>query len=336
LSSARADALRGEILLAASARRRQEAAAAAGPGAPEAVLWSPPLAPAGAQPAGIGDRIAARASELLAPELDQPVVATSLVEMHPGRLIGAVALRFGPMLLVVLAGTIVAGIHRPFLLVPLVPIVIAIWGVALREIVRSLRYSIAATPDGIRVGFGLLSTTNETLPPGRVHAIELQQPLLWRPFGWWRIRINRAAMSLRDGAAGQANTTLLPVGTIEEVRRVVGLVLPDWEEPSSFTTSPRRGQWFRWFSWRRNGFAFDDRTVVLRRGQLWRSLTLVPLARVQSVAIEDGPLSRPMRLARVEVHTVLGVVRAHVGALDASDGVVLWQETERRALGAMA
>ena len=33
------------------------------------------------------------------------------------------------------------------------------------------RYSIAATPDGVRIGFGLLTTSNDTLPPGRIHAI---------------------------------------------------------------------------------------------------------------------------------------------------------------------
>ncbi|OJX65606.1 MAG: hypothetical protein BGO95_01755 [Micrococcales bacterium 73-13] len=323
LASERADALRAEILTAASARRRRQAPATA-----------PTAAAAPAR--GLADRISARANELLAPELDQTVAPESLVEMHPGRLVGATALRLGHVLVLVLAGVVVAAVTRPFLLIVLIPVVIGIYGLAGREVIRSLRYSIASTPDGIRVGFGLLSTANETLPPGRVHAIELQQPLLWRPFGWWRVRINRAASPGRDGAAGQSGATLLPVGTAEEVRRVVGLILPDWTEPADFTTSPVRGRWIRWWSWRRNGFALDARTVAIRRGRLWRRLTLVPLARVQSVAVEDGPLTRAMRLARVDVHTVAGVVRAHVGALDAGDAVAMWCDVEHRTLGAMA
>lgn len=325
VASAHADALRAEILAAVSARRRTETERLPGP--------------LHARDPGTTSRlhgaIVARANEFLAPELREPVDAGSLVEMHPGRLVGAVGLRFGAVMLLVLAGAVVAAIYRPELLFLLIPIAIAVYGLAAREVLRSLRYSIAATPDGIRVGYGLLSTTNETLPPGRVHAIELSQPLFWRPFGWWRVRINRASASVRDGGAGQVNTTILPVGTIEETLRVVGLILPDWAEPAGFTVSPPRARWLRWVSWRRNGFAFDDRAVVVRRGRLWRTLTLVPFARVQSVGIEDGPLTRAMRLARVDVHTVAGVVRAHVGALDADDAVAMWRSIETRALAAL-
>lgn len=333
VASAHADALRAEILAAVSLRRRTEAQEdVSGRNALPRPLPPPdPRAPG----ARLQGAIVARANEFLAPELDERVDAASLVTMHPGRLVGATGLRFGSMMLVVLAGAVVAAFTRPELLFVLIPLVIAVYGVAAREVLRYLRYSIAATPDGIRVGYGLLSTTNETLPPGRVHAIELSQPIFWRPFGWWRVRINRASASTRDGGAAQVNTTILPVGTIEETMRVVGLILPDWTEPTAFTVSPRRARWLRWFSWRLNGFAFDDRAVVVRRGRFWRTLTLVPLARVQSVGIEDGPLTRAMRLARVDVHTVAGVVRARVGALDAHDAVGMWRTLESRTLGAM-
>ena len=289
-----------------------------------------------APPSRLQGAILAAANEFLAPELREQVDEGSLVTMHPGRLVGATALRVGFFLVAVLAGVIVAAFYRPELLFVLIPILIGAYGFAGREILRSLRYSIASTPDGIRIGFGLLSTTNETLPPGRVHAIELVQPLLWRPFGWWRVRINRASSSQRDGGGTAVNTTILPVGTIEETLKVVGLILPEWTQPTDFTVSPPRARWLRWFSWRRNGFAFDARTVVIRRGRFWRTLTLVPLARVQSVSVEDGPLTRAMHLARVDVHTVAGVVRAHVGALDASDAVGMWRTVETSTLGAMS
>ncbi|HWL01555.1 MAG TPA: PH domain-containing protein [Microbacteriaceae bacterium] len=334
VASARADELRAGILAAASLRRRTEAQE---DGAESHPLPGPlhPPEDSGTRTSRLQGAIVARANEFLTPELREPVAASSLVTMHPGRLVGATALRFGTAMLLVLAGAVLATIYRPELLFVIIPILIGVYGFAAREVLRSLQYSIASTPDGIRIGYGLLSTTNETLPPGRVHAIELSQPLFWRPFGWWRVRINRASASVRDGGAAQANTTILPVGTIEETLRVVGLILPDWTEPADFTVSPRRARWVRWFSWRRNGFAFDDRTVVLRRGRFWRTLTLVPLARVQSVGIEDGPLTRAMRLARVDVHTVVGVVRARVGALDAQDAVGMWRDIETRALGAM-
>jgi putative membrane protein len=103
----------------------------------------------------------------------------------------------------------------------LVPAGIGIGGFYLSRFTRSLRYSIAATDDGIRVGFGLLSTSNETLPPGRIHAVQIRQQLLWRPAGWWQIVINRAANSSTSGAAGQANTVILPVGNLADVHKVL-------------------------------------------------------------------------------------------------------------------
>ena len=96
----------------------------------------------------------------------------------------------------------------------------------MNRIVKSLRYTIAGTPDGVRVGYGLLSTSNETLPPGRIHSISISQELLWRPADWWEVKVNRAGKSSAQGAAGQQNTTILPVGTRAEVFRVLELVLP--------------------------------------------------------------------------------------------------------------
>src|SRR5690606_24668148 len=138
-----------------------------------------------------------------------------------------------------------------------------------RRFTKSLRYSVAGTPDGVRVGFGLLSTSNETLPPGRIHSIRVAQPLLWRPAGWWEISVNRAGRSSTKGAAGQPNTTILPVGDLDDVRRVLGLILPDLlrdrlvdelasaltDADDRFTFSPPRAAVVRPLSWRRNGFA---------------------------------------------------------------------------------
>src|SRR5690606_25300694 len=173
------------------------------------------------------------------------------------------------------------------------------------RIVKSLRYTIAATPDGVRVGYGLLTTSNETLPPGRIHSISISQPLLWRPFDWWEVKVNRAGKSSAQGAAGQQNTTILPVGSRAEVFKVLELVLPGLVDEQTravigaglakaspddgYTTSPRRGAVLRWFSWRRNGFALRPDAVVLRRGAIWRELVVVPAARMQSVSVDQGP-----------------------------------------------
>ncbi|KTR37241.1 hypothetical protein NS263_15885, partial [Curtobacterium oceanosedimentum] len=103
-----------------------------------------------------------------------------------------------------------------------------------------------------------------------------------------------------------------------------------------FVHSPRRGAWLRPLSFRRNGYRFVQGAVLLRLGAVWRSLVIVPLPRVQSVKVEQGPLERLLRLATAHVHTVAGPVSARIGALDALDAQRLWSETAHRAVEAAA
>src|SRR3546814_12812022 len=89
-----------------------------------------------------------------------------------------------------------------------------------------LRYSIAPTPSGVRVTFGLFTTVSEILPPGRIHALEVRQPLMWRPFGWWSIVVTRISGRAMAEAAADQLTSVLPVGTRADVEHVVLLLLP--------------------------------------------------------------------------------------------------------------
>ncbi len=327
LGSAAADELRREILRLASGTQLREARVSA---------------------AVEGSLVERRVSELLAPELAADVAPPeSVVQMHLGRLIGSLALSAGPAILLLIGGIVAATAvtGRFFILFVAVPAAIGIGGYYVNRFTKSLRYSIAGTPDGIRVGFGLLSTSNETLPPGRIHAIQVSQPLLWRIPGWWEIKINRASQSATQGAAGQANTTILPVGNLEDVRRVLGLILPELAASEllslgmtsrgghdGFVNSPPRARVLRWFSRRRNGFARAEGVVLLRRGAIWRELILVPQARLQSVALRQGPLLRVLALAGIRIHTVAGPVSAHLGAIDADAAVAFFGEVADAAI----
>ena len=323
LASRAADDLRREILRRASGTRHASVASPA---------------------VESGSLVERRMNEFLAPELDPDAAEpTSVVRMTAGRLIGSILLSGFSVWVVLIGIAALVGslFHQQIGFVGIFSLIPGAIGVAsfyIQRFTKSLRYSIAGTPDGIRVGFGLLSTTNETLPPGRVHSIQITQPLLWRMPGWWEIKVNRASHSSTDGAAGQQNTTLLPVGNIDDVRRVLGLVLPDLVDveelvvggltarggkgsAGGFTTSPRRASVLRWLSWRRNGFALSEAAVLLRTGAIWRSLVIVPHVRMQSVSVHQGPLLRMLRLAAVHVHTVSGPISATLGALDRDDAV---------------
>src|SRR5690606_20031797 len=191
LSGANADGLRAEILTRASGIRAREAGAAAAPAqeAPEEVR------------ANLAEIARARRAEFTAPEVDPNLAPPqSVVTMSVGRLVGSTLLSTGTIIFVLaIAGALVAigvGGAGGWVLFGLIPTFFGFGTYLVNRVVKSLRYSIAATPDGVRVGFGLLSTTNETLPPGRIHAVEVSQDLLWRGFDWWTVRINLASQSL--------------------------------------------------------------------------------------------------------------------------------------------
>lgn len=298
------------------------------------------------------------------------LVPDSVVTIPTGRLVGAHTLAVLPWLglAFAVAGAVMAFAARsvadePEGLLLLfgaalgtgIPVVLTVLAVLWSQIARSLRYSIAPTPDGVRVTFGLLTTVTETLPPGRIFGAEVSQPLLWRPFGWWTIRINRMSgksMVQDQGSAGQQVNTVLPVGTRADVERVLGLILPDipasdrpliWEHGvlgpvagDPYRVMPRRGSWRRPLSWRRHGFAVTGFGLLLRRGRVWRTLAIFPLARLQGVSIAQGPLDRLQRLAGAQAHTVLGPVSGRISGLERDDAIDLLRRASRGAVAAAA
>ncbi|MFE5671033.1 PH domain-containing protein [Agromyces sp. NPDC056523] len=341
LGSAQADRLRADLLRLASGARRAATApvlpdAAAdvatdgGPAAPGEVL-APSLA---ARAGGLVNR---RVDEFLAPELDPSLAPPeSVVRIPLPRVIASTLLGGTMVWFVVFVAIIVVGFATgaPWLLFSFVPALIGLVSYVWTRITKSLRYSIAGTPDGVRIGSGLLSTSNQTIPPGRVHAVEVSQWLLWRPFGWWTVRVNVAGQPVIGSGDPNQRTLVLPVGTGDDVRRVIGLLAPDAAhdlagvidaglvgrgDAHGFTTAPRRAAWIRPTSWRRIGLAVAGGVVLLRRGWLVRSLVLVPLARMQSVAIARGPVRRGLRLASLRLHTVAGPITPQVAALDRAD-----------------
>ncbi|MER7797333.1 PH domain-containing protein [Microbacterium sp. NPDC096154] len=240
-----------------------------------------------------------------------------------------------------------------------IPLVLAAFAITWTQITRSLRYAIAPTPDGVRVTFGLFTTVTETLPPGRIFAVEVTQSLLWRPFGWWTIKINRmSGQSAAQQASGQGQqfNTVLPVGTRADVERVLALILPDvpaqdlpliWDHGmlgpvaesgvvDPYTTMPRRAWWRRPVSWRRHGYALTGYALLLRRGRVWRKLAVFPLARLQGVSIAQGPIDRLQRVAWAQAHSVTGPVSGQVVGLDRGDALDLLQRASRAAVAAAA
>ncbi len=71
-------------------------------------------------------------------------------------------------------------------------------------------WTVAESPDGLRLDHGLLDRRHATVPPGRVQAVRIVEPLLWRRRGWVRVELSVV------GAAAAGKDTgglLLPIAT---------------------------------------------------------------------------------------------------------------------------
>ena len=110
----------------------------------------------------------------------------------------------------------------------LIPAVLGIVAAYWNSFNKGYNFTAAISPDGIRLRYGLLDTQAQTLPPGRIQALRVSQPPLWRIFGWYRIQVNVAGYGAAgSNGEGSARTTLLPVGTLPDVLTMLSLVLPD-------------------------------------------------------------------------------------------------------------
>ncbi|MEP6761377.1 MAG: PH domain-containing protein [Sporichthyaceae bacterium] len=232
-------------------------------------------------------------------------------------------------LLVVLA--LAAALRQPALLGFAVPMALSLGPGVVGPIVRHFDFTVAESPDGLRLRHGLLETRAQTVPPGRVQAVRIVEPLLWRSRGWCRVEVNIAGY----GGDGQSQTSvLLPVAPREQAFAVLRRVLPDVDISTvEMHGVPRSARWVDPFAWRFQSAGADDRVFVARRGRLRRETDIVPHVRLQSARLTQGLLQRRLGLATIHLDTTPGPVHptaAHRGADEARR--LLDAEVERARL----
>lgn len=217
-----------------------------------------------------------------------------------------------------------------------------------RRVFSDWDFRVSTDPAGLRLRHGLLETRSQSVPVHRVQTVAVVRPLLWRPFGWHRARIDVAGYGTAQ--AGIRAGVLLPIADEATTHRVVGLVLaratgtpgtPDGPgSPDGAAVPPvgvplvgvpRRARWLAPLAMPVLGFAVTDRTAVTRRGVLTRELTVTPLARIQSVRVVQGPLQRRLRLASVHVDTAGGGLRVVGEHRDADEAYALAETLAVRA-----
>ncbi len=186
----------------------------------------------------------------------------------------------------------------------------AVW----RRVSTLWDFTITESPDGLRVRHGLLSTSRQTIPPGRIQAVLVHQPLAWRPLGWAQVRMNVA------GYAGNANTKstmLLPVTDLEYATALVGWLLGGIDLAAiPLERPPRRAAWRAPLWWRQQLLGSDDHLFVARHGLLSRTMDVVPHERTQSLRLTAGPLQRALGLASIHLDSTRGPVKTRAANRD--------------------
>ncbi|MGJ7440815.1 PH domain-containing protein [Aquipuribacter sp. MA13-13] len=288
----------------------------------------------------------------------------------PGRLVAGTALTGTVIALTVGTVVVLTGLAAAALLpgVPLALVLAPMAGVApgavivivftvANQFAKSFNFRLAESPDGLRVRAGLTETRSATVPPGRVQAVLISQSWLWRRFDWWHVKVNIAGYAAAE-AQQTSSAVLLPVGTRQDVRDVLALVVagtpgPDGTGPavgasllddalsgtgdaSGFVTVDRRARWLDLLAWRRIGYAVTDRVLLARTGRLNRSLVVVPHERTQSIGLLQGPLQRRLGVVTFRLHSTPGPVNPVVPHLSEAEGARLLREQGARARAARA
>jgi putative membrane protein len=274
---------------------------------------------------------------------------TELARVGAGRAVAALVVGgYGVFLLLALVVVVVftvvnlPGISLAVLAPALLGVVTGGWGTL--NSTANFRAGIFA--EGLKVRYGLTSTRTQTIPLGRIQAVGIEQPLLWRPFGWFKLVINSAGLG--TSGADAARHVLLPVGTGQELMRILpyvverperggvdGLQLRAALEGSGtehgFTVSPRSARWVDPLTYRRNGYCATRDLLLVRSGRLRRRLAVMPHVKVQSMRLTNGPLDRRLGLADLHLHSVGGPVSGLVRHLALADAQELARVQAERA-----
>lgn len=206
-----------------------------------------------------------------------------------------------------------------------------------------MNFRVEALPGAIRVRHGLTEVRTSTIPLHRIQAVEISQPALWRGLEWWRLRVNVAGVNEEPGSEQDA---LIPVGTREEVLRILLEMGPRWSLPEviegldapgpspHFVPVPPSARWLDPLSWKRIGYAVTPTALITRGGWLGRSVSLVPYARVQSIVVDRGPLERRLGLANVRLISTVGSVDPTARHVDLATANELMNDVSARSRAA--
>ena len=227
----------------------------------------------------------------------------------------------------------------------LVPIALAIVANRVSQVLNHGNFRLTDHGRAVRVLHGLTNHRTTTIPLERIQALEITQPLWWRPMGWWRARVNVAGVH-GDADNPTNETVVLPVGALDQALAVLTLLDPALRDAelreaalgpggeAGWVTTARSARWLDPLAWRRAGYAASRHGLLLRSGRLARRVVAVPHARIQSLTLAQGPLDRALGVTDIHVISTPGPVSPRVHHLSVPDAQAFLAEESIRAAAA--
>ncbi len=157
-------------------------------------------------------------------------------------------------------------------------------------------------PDALVIRRGLINVNTQRIHTGRVQAIRVDQPLVWRLLDRYRLVVDVAGhrgANVEETGVGM----LLPIAPPDVVRWLLQrLEVRTDVDALPYVGVPSGARW-RSLRHRTLRMARTPAHLVVRAGLLWRKTTIVAHARVQSARVTQGPWQRALGLATLHLDT---------------------------------
>ena len=181
----------------------------------------------------------------------------------------------------------------------------------------SWRYTARTDGEVLNITYGLADRRRQSIRLDRIHAVQITQPFLWRPLGWYEVRVSVAGYGASASGKASGSTRILPVGTLAQARQF----LPADAAPTY--ASPARAKWVSPLDYRQQTVALIGDYVIVRNGRLNRRVKAIHASHIQELTYRRGPISQALGLATVDLDLVQGPVRMAARNLTLADATAL-------------
>lgn len=190
----------------------------------------------------------------------------------------------------------------------------------------SWRYTARTDGEVLNITYGLADRRRQSIRLDRIHAVQITQPFLWRPLGWYEVRVSVAGYGASASGKASGSTRILPVGTLAQARQF----LPADAAPTY--ASPARAKWVSPLDYRQQTVALTGDYVIVRNGRLNRRVKAIHTSHIQELTYRRGPISQALGLATVGLDLVQGPVRMDARNLTLADATALLTQLRSRQL----